>query len=78
MYDRHTDGQTPIYIYIYIYIYAFHSIFTPAIFFLWLSEAAKIFTLLFLVARPLRGGGEGKGLATKKKGLFKNFILFSI
>ena len=36
-------------------------------------EAAKI--VLFLVVRPLRGGGD-KGPATKEKGTFKNFVLF--
>ena len=34
-----------------------------------LSKGSRIKSYLFLVARPLRGGG-GKGLATKKKGLF--------
>ena len=39
-----------------------------------LREAEK--SVIFLVARPLRGGVGCKGLATKKKELFKEKIRF--
>ena len=33
--------------------------------------------LFFLVARPLKGGGMGKGPATKEKGTFKKTFFWS-